>query len=305
MLSTMAMFGNASWFNNSAMFLQNITNNETRDDIFDEIEVPWRQICAGLPFGRLFQDSTWANNLELCNHIDLYWSQGYSPTVYDVLEVMNSWIRSFSYPDSAERVLKIGMFAANQATLNVYGRDVEGGGSQGFNWGHNIRRISTSPGLLVDKPVVNFASLIVVSTLVGLQLIGLAYLTYYIYHVPTWTRALDAMAIARIGASIGPNSALPPIGPVSSEDMEGLKGVSGLVGVAGIEQGRSESPRSLAREDVAEAGLSDDENTRLRREKSTVDVSQSSDVRLQLGGHGTITAKTSTWRVRGRRTGSF
>ena len=65
-----------------------------------------------------------------------------------------------------------------------------------------------------------------------MQLIGFAYLSYYIYHTPTWSGALDAMAIARIGASLGQKDVLPLIGPVGKQNYEALNNVDSLVGIS-------------------------------------------------------------------------
>ena len=53
----------------------------------------------------------------------------------------------------------------------------------------------------------------VFSIFIFLQLVGLAYVTYYIYQLSTWTVALDAVAIARIGVGLR-NGELPPLGNV-------------------------------------------------------------------------------------------
>jgi hypothetical protein len=49
--------------------------------------------------------------------------------------------------------------------------------------------------------------------------------------MPTWTGALDAMVIARIGASLGDQGVLPPMGPVDEKDINALRNVDGLVGI--------------------------------------------------------------------------
>lgn len=64
---------------------------------------------------------------------------------------------------------------------------------------------------------MSVAALVVLSVLLALQLLGLGYFTYYLYHVPTSSCELDALAMARIGASLEQRELLPPIGPVSNE----------------------------------------------------------------------------------------
>ncbi|EDU41293.1 predicted protein [Pyrenophora tritici-repentis Pt-1C-BFP] len=72
--------------------------------------------------------------------------------------------------------------------------------------------------------------LIVISLLILIQALGLAYLAYYIYQVPTWTDMLDAMAVARIANSLD-KADIPALGLVDRRDLEGLRGISALVGV--------------------------------------------------------------------------
>ena len=48
------------------------------------------------------------------------------------------------------------------------------------------------------KPDVSLAGLIVLSILVGLQVIGILALCWYLFRCPTWTPTLDALAIARL-----------------------------------------------------------------------------------------------------------
>ncbi|KAI1673880.1 hypothetical protein L13192_00627 [Pyrenophora tritici-repentis] len=82
----------------------------------------------------------------------------------------------------------------------------------------------------LTKPRLSLASLIVISLLILIQALGLAYLAYYIYQVPTWTDMLDAMAVARIANSLD-KADIPALGLVDRRDLEGLRGISALVGV--------------------------------------------------------------------------
>jgi hypothetical protein len=67
-----------------------------------------------------------------------------------------------------------------------------------------------------------------------LQLIGLAYLAWYIYQVPTWTAMLDALAIARITNSLDRGN-IPSIGSMSEDDLARLGNRNALVGVVHTE----------------------------------------------------------------------
>jgi hypothetical protein len=92
------------------------------------------------------------------------------------------------------------------------------------------RQIRFAPGVAIERPVISLAGLIIISILLFIQLIGLGYLGWYIYQVPTWTGLLDAMAIARIANSLD-KGAIPGIGSVTREDMNKLGKTNGLIGV--------------------------------------------------------------------------
>jgi hypothetical protein len=134
-------------------------------------------------------------------------------------------------------LLQIGTFVTNQALLNHYTPTVNhavlGGG---YFAG---RKVYTSPGSPVLKPTMTTGAMIAVSLLIGLQLLGLGGLTWYIYHVPSWTGALDAMAVARIGARLGKQDIL--LDGVSGDrerDARALHQVDGLIGVVHVEEGQ-------------------------------------------------------------------
>jgi hypothetical protein len=72
-----------------------------------------------------------------------------------------------------------------------------------------------------------------------LQLIGLVYLAWYIYQVPTWTAMLDALAVVRITSSLD-KGGIPSVGSMSENDLNRLSDISGLVGVDHTEDGLDE-----------------------------------------------------------------
>lgn len=133
-----------------------------------------------------------------------------------------------------EGLLKIGAFVASQALLNHYAPTtaytlVGGGDFRG-------RKVYTSPGYPVLKPDVSVAAVSVITILLALQLLGLVYLAWYIYHVPSWTGSLDAMAVAHIGARLGQqNLLLSGVSGDRERDARALQKVDGLIGVVNME----------------------------------------------------------------------
>ena len=95
---------------------------------------------------------------------------------------------------------------------------------------YTARTIYTAPGQFIPKPSTGLSGLVVVSVLVFAQLIGLAYLAWYIYQVPTWTDMLDALAVARITNSLS-RTDIPSLGSITPSEIERLRKLDGLVGV--------------------------------------------------------------------------
>jgi hypothetical protein len=92
------------------------------------------------------------------------------------------------------------------------------------------RQIRYSPGETIERPIITIAGIAIISTLLVIQCCGLAYLTWYIYRVPTWTGLLDAMTIARITNSLD-RGAIPAIGSLIRADRDRLGEMNGLIGV--------------------------------------------------------------------------
>ncbi|KAH7091064.1 hypothetical protein FB567DRAFT_263880 [Paraphoma chrysanthemicola] len=129
--------------------------------------------------------------------------------------------RSESSRESRDQHLEASVFLANRAMLL---RTVQN--TQEFT----ARTIRTAPGTYIQRPTITTAGMIVVSILVLFQLIGLAYLVWYIYQVPTWTAMLDALAIARITNSLDKGD-IPAIGSLTEKDLRRLGELNGSVGI--------------------------------------------------------------------------
>jgi hypothetical protein len=127
----------------------------------------------------------------------------------------------------AESRLHTALFLANKAALTANSGD-QTVWRQGTG-----REIYFAPGLTVLKPEISLPAQVVLSVFIFIQLIGLLWLGWFIYTAPTWTPTLDAMAVARIGASVDP-SLLPPFGEVGQREHGKLAHTDGLVGVQSI-----------------------------------------------------------------------
>ena len=189
---------------------------------------------------------------------------------------------------NVETLLHIGLFAANRALLTFYAPNVDGDPvKRAAIW--RGRTIRSSPGQSVQKPVVSTVALIVLSILLGLQMLGLAYLAYYICHVPTWTGALDALAMARIGQSVAHQGVLPPIGPVTRKDIDALRDVDGLVGIVATEDEPEGSHTRLTPNNASGTDVSEMELQPLGNKGAYMKVEEQTPlIQLGLGAPGVI-----------------
>ena len=143
-------------------------------------------------------------------------------------------------------ILQISAFTTNRALLNHFAPTVNGQPLGAGNF--RGRNVYTSPGYPVLKPTLSIGVLVAMSLLIGLQLLGLLCLTWYIYHVPSWTGALDAMAMAHIGARLGQqNVLLDGVSGDRDRDARTLQKVNGLIEVVHIEEERDESGTEMQR----------------------------------------------------------
>lgn len=107
-------------------------------------------------------------------------------------EIVGLFMQFLSTPVSAKQFLEITAFFANEALL-LTSADVSSITS---------REIYTSSGYTILKPQMSIPGLVVISLLIGLQVVMLFVLVLFIYSVPSWVGSLDALTMARIGAQL-------------------------------------------------------------------------------------------------------
>lgn len=230
MTSALALFGESSWLSASATYVSKASFDPT-NNTGSYKNASWQLFCRGKPFSQLLisvdHDISYT-----CKYIDLDIIEGDGPHEDEIFFAIRYLLGAFApfsenrTLNDSESLLTTAMFVANRAFLTLLSPAPEL--SSYYSMG---RMVYSSPGVTVQRPVLSNTALIVLSVLIGLQLLGLGYLTYYLYRVPTWSDQLDAMAMARIGASLHDKGVLPAIGPVSKEDLDALQTVSGLIGI--------------------------------------------------------------------------
>jgi hypothetical protein len=261
-MSAISLFGNTSWLHSAIAYTRNMTYEDAgAGDVLSS-----QRLCAGMPFaGLVANDEGSYPPASSCRWADERIAVGREPHSRDILRLVHEWINAFA-PDGlrkmamTESLFQISMFTASRAILTFYSPNVDANaGRLGASRG---RTIYSAPGEMIQKPTLSTVTLVVLTFLIVLQLLALTYLAYYIYHVPTWCSALDAIAIACIGASLGQQDILPPLGSVGKNDLDALMHVDGLIGIVG---------------DRSETG-----GTQIRRSSDEMNGGESPGLELQL-----------------------
>jgi hypothetical protein len=213
MTSILALFGPESWLNG----LANLTtardeDRDTLDTTHADRPALLAALCDASPFAHF---SSSAGN-----------TYAHAECAQSLLRLMMTYgdhISGWSSNTTAADRLGAAMTLANRAALTSHTLGL-------LPWMRDTgREMYTAPGIRVWKPEVSLASLIILSIIVGLQILGLVALGCWIFMWPTWTRTLDARAIARVAASLEPGL-LPPIGTSGQKNWEGLARVDGIIG---------------------------------------------------------------------------
>jgi hypothetical protein len=279
MTTAIALFGGESWYKFADSLSNQLRPEEYAPRPEENRTILWEPLCKLTPFNRI-------NDYSIDQYCD---SWGFY--VEDFMHVFNDALNS-TY--KLEKSLSASMFLANQALLtmdthewredNKY-QDVVG------------RTIYYSSGMAIQIPVLSTTAKIVTSVLIAAQIIGLIALAIFIYHVPTWTTVLNAMAMARVGASLEPNT-LPPIRPLERSDTEKLKSASGLFGV--VEATKDIEMQSPKVDQLSPDATSSVENfLEMNVSQGQADLPvkvkrSNTQMQLELGASGIVTRNTTS-----------
>ncbi|KAL1858258.1 hypothetical protein Daus18300_010004 [Diaporthe australafricana] len=185
--ATMAMFGNDSWLGSLSLAFDADTANETA-------AAALTMVCQMRPLGN-------RGDIFSLGAIDCDWSEyqsyfGYSDRrSYLFGNAVREFFGAFNSPRLGRAMLNTATFFANNALLSQM--------SSGSAYNVNDYKYSTGETdewMLV--PVLSLGVIIAVSILILLQVVGVVLLLIYIYSSPVWTKTLDAMAMARVGAQL-------------------------------------------------------------------------------------------------------
>ncbi|KAI0102589.1 hypothetical protein GGR51DRAFT_527021 [Nemania sp. FL0031] len=190
----------------------------------------------------------------------------------DLTSILASHIGTFNNTDVAEYAFKMTSYLANRAIL------VNTASNEEFL---SARSIYSSPGSIFLRPVIDLPTLVIITILIGLQLLGIVLLTVFIYSVSTWTPTLDALAVRQIGKALPVNN-WPAIGQLTSRDEEQLKKIDGLIGVNGV--------HDQSGDHITEEGQTIEKDAQIMDSVSDPELARdSTKIHLELGGKGLIT----------------
>ncbi|KAK3337773.1 hypothetical protein B0T19DRAFT_413492 [Cercophora scortea] len=220
-LMMQALFGAGSYFSIAQFPSDDTTNDQYVDHAIC-------QAASVLPFSRLY--SEWNLNNFAC--APSHFTADYRTTA-SAAAATNRLLRYHLLPKlvtngtNKSEILPISMYLANRALLETTAMF----GGPGVS-GTTVLPVEVwnAPALEVHGVYVPLWAMIIISTLVGLQVLGILVLLRYIYTVPTWTATLDAMAIARVAYQLQDGGAIGRIW-MEDVDVEKLEKVDGLVGV--------------------------------------------------------------------------
>ncbi|KAH6628905.1 hypothetical protein F5144DRAFT_492685 [Chaetomium tenue] len=141
-------------------------------------------------------------------------------------------------------ILNTAMYLANKATLDVAAGSAVV--SPRGTW--DPRQIWRADGIEIRTPVVSTAGLVVVTVLLGFQVVGIVALLWYIYSVPTWTATLDAMAVAKITRQLAERNEgflrSDALSKPTAEEIRQMEDMDALVGL--VEHETPEKPGGSA-----------------------------------------------------------
>lgn len=208
MLSAVALFGETSYLaaanlyvNSTLEAYNNAPNKNTSDNALygnRDTALPWQHICDTMPFS-LFFDNPDTTQFPVCTAVRYSFGLGeWWSSNLDLRTTLNRWLHGWNDTKTATVALETSMFLANKALLTVNSWHDGNGFSPTSNPWSSWRRIYYSPGAKVQKPDVGKAAAVILSLIIFLQLLGLAYLLWFIYRTRTWTRALDAAAVVKL-----------------------------------------------------------------------------------------------------------
>ncbi|KAF4336233.1 hypothetical protein FBEOM_9904 [Fusarium beomiforme] len=173
MTVALTMFGNSSFFH-AVKVADSDTYNHTIDNLCESSAFP---LLGLMPYNYDIED--------FCSN-----SVKYRDNTPKMQDLIYRYFRSLQEEEATAQALEKAMFFANKALLTTTASLFLS------------RPIFYNPGTTVMKPKKDLGAVIAVTAMIGLQVVGLCALMWFIMRTPTWTATLNADALAHIGAQL-------------------------------------------------------------------------------------------------------
>jgi len=286
MTTMLSMLGNGGWL----YPVQNISaTSET--EVLTSI---YRGMCRnGIPLSKISDFEPFSNRDDPC---DLFTEDG-RPITYDdaddaLLDIKKQvyhWFDGFRQVDRVNETLTAALFLANDATLT------RAASNRVFG---NV--IYTSIGASFDKPNISLPAQIIISALLGIEIIALVGLMVFIYGRPTFASRLDTFMLATIGAQLAAAGAtLPQLSDVNKRERFHLREYDGVIGLSHGDLADGESSSSSIRERAGRQGARESES---QVELNDLSEPTPSNRVLLVGGLGSLVPGSNRSKARANAT---
>jgi hypothetical protein len=217
MTSLISMFGNESWFyavQNSSLLDDEATASSILTDI-----------CSrGLPFMRFYPQITEIDGLGQAVGRCRALAYDNETPAFLLVSITYYWFQTF-YNNGVDvnKTLAAALSFSNEALLTLAAEaGVDG-----------ARPIYKSGGAQLIKPGVSLVAMVIISVLLGLEVLALVGLTIFIYWNKTFTNRIDAFSAAVMGAQLSAAGLrLPALGDRKNPTLKIFENLDGVVGLS-------------------------------------------------------------------------
>lgn len=220
MTSTLAMFGNNSWWYAAVNTSSDDTVKQGIQSICQSGNIPFVTLDS-LIGSAAISDAVSGCSLITSDSSSLD-SSDYS---FYLIKLVYGWMALLNDTSLGPEIMTASLFFANEAVL----------GATADSNPLYTKRIFSSAGMYLFRPSKTVGGLVAVTVLLALQVSALCYVAWYVHSTPVWTDKLDAFAMARIGAEVGRKN-LGAIRHAEEKDLVQLKKIDGLIGVVEEEE---------------------------------------------------------------------
>lgn len=196
MATSQAIFGNNSWVDWIVAALE-IGQTPSNENMLAYLSL----ICHSMPLRNTDHFSIYTMETKSCaaSDIEYYYFEQSVPFPTTLARVLRQFFEIFSLSYMGQDALNTGAFFANDYLLSTALTNAE----SELNVNSTNYLYSYTPfELRAIVPTASLGAIIAISVLVGLQVIAILVLLLYIYRRPVWTKALDSLALASIGAQL-------------------------------------------------------------------------------------------------------